>query len=108
MFNINKIILSIVFFNKFCHARTVVQQVPFLTDSGVKPEAKLAREPLLLPTESHGATICRISTLDELSYPLALLCKCRHWLMGTSKNPILRAAALRLACLPRFVTIRRY
>ena len=26
---------------------------------------------------------------------------------GTSKNPILRAAALRLACLPRFVTIRR-
>ncbi|RFC32621.1 MAG: hypothetical protein DID91_2727703396 [Candidatus Nitrotoga sp. MKT] len=28
--------------------------------------------------------------------------------MGTTKNPILRAAALRLACLPRFVTIRRY
>ena len=26
---------------------------------------------------------------------------------GTSKNPILRAAALWLACLPRFVTIRR-
>ena len=29
------------------------------------------------------------------------------YLKGTSKNPILRAAALRLACLPRFVTIRR-
>jgi ABC-type dipeptide/oligopeptide/nickel transport system permease component len=27
---------------------------------------------------------------------------------GTSKNQILRAAALRLTCLPRFVTIRRY
>jgi|GEM_PF-4005572 len=26
----------------------------------------------------------------------------------TSNNPILRAAALRIACLPRFVTILRY
>ncbi|MDP1679767.1 MAG: hypothetical protein Q8L02_06600 [Candidatus Nitrotoga sp.] len=63
--------MYIVSFNKFCNASTVVQQVQFLTDSGVKPEAKLAREVFLLPTESHGATICRISTLDELSYSLA-------------------------------------
>ncbi|MDP1876384.1 MAG: hypothetical protein Q8M17_02330, partial [Actinomycetota bacterium] len=31
----------------------------------------------------------------------------RKKLKGTSKNPYLRAAALRLACLPRFVTILR-
>ncbi len=30
----------------------------------------------------------------------------RDLFMGTSKNSYLRASALRIACLPRFVTIR--
>ena len=30
----------------------------------------------------------------------------RDLFMGTSKNSYLRASALRMACLPRFVTIR--
>ena len=31
----------------------------------------------------------------------------RNFIEGTSKNPYLRATASRIACLPRFVTIRR-
>ena len=81
--------------------KETVNAIRAMMDSGKLP-------PPVNDARCKECSLKKIRQPDVLAERHRLKSLCEELFKGTSKNPILRAAALRLACLNRFITIRRY